>query len=157
RNDPGDIKADFFAAVSSDGGLTFSRNARLSAGPSDATDAGLTSAARNFQYGDYTGLVFQGGTLYLVWADNSAELGLNPNLPEFDLAVGRAPTAHVADAPLTAKALDITADVGAEGERFSADLAEFTDADPNARPVSHYSAVIDWGDQTTPTAGVIRL
>src|SRR6185436_3656054 len=100
---------------------------------------------------------FHGGMIYPVWADNSAELGLNPNLPEFDLAVARTPTARVANAPLTARALDISFDVGAEGEEFSADLAEFTDADPNARPVSHYSALIDWGDGTTPAAGDIRL
>jgi hypothetical protein len=162
RNDPGDVKTQIFAAISSDGGLTFSRNAPVSLGTSDATDPLLSTYGRQLQYGDYTGLVFQGGILYPAWADNSRELGFNPDQPQFDLAAARAPTAHVSDLPLTATALDITADVNDEGEAFTADLATFTDADPNAPTdasgaAAMYTATIDWGDKTDPATGTIKI
>jgi hypothetical protein len=155
RNDAAGVKAELFAAVSGDGGATFSRNVRVSPGASDATDPRLTPGELGIQYGDYAGLVFQGGILYPVWVDNSAELGQNPGLPSFDVAVARTGTAHVADAPLTAKALDISADVNDEGEGLSADLATFTDPDPNAK-LDLYTATIDWGDKTNPAQGTVR-
>jgi hypothetical protein len=246
-----------FAAVSKDGGMTFSRNVQITAGASNAeNNQRLDPNKRDVDYGDYAEVVFHNGWLYPVFADNSRELGNNPDLPNFDVAVGRmavvdvrrAPpvvvgvplaltegksfsgivatftvgeagrppedftatidwgdgsvpspgivaagpggfvvrgdheyvdpgsyvlgvtvrdrvrgltgttmsNATVANALLTATALDISAEFGAEGEEFTTDLAEFTDADTTARPVSHYSAVIDWGDGTTPGAGVIR-
>jgi len=250
-------EAHVFAAVSRDGGATFSRNVQITAGASNAENNVLQDTnKRDVDYGDYAELVFHNGWLYPVFADNSRELGANPDLPNFDVAVGRmavadvrrappvvvgiplsltegqsfsgavatftvgeagrppedftatinwgddsvpspgivsagpngftvrgnhayaepgsyvlgitvrdnvhgltgatAASASVANAPLTAKALDVTAEFGAEGEEFTTDLAEFTDADANVRPASHYSAVIDWGDGTTPGAGVIR-
>ena len=67
------------------------------------------------------------------------------HLPQFDLAEGRPAVAHVADLPLTATPLNISADVKDEGGEFTANLATFTDPDPNAQ-ASHYTATIDWGD-----------
>ncbi|MGA2253387.1 MAG: NF038129 family PEP-CTERM protein [Thermoguttaceae bacterium] len=150
RNDPNDVKTQFFAAVSSDGGQTFSPNVPVSVGMSDATAEGLNSFAQANQYGDYTGVAFAGGILYPAWTDNSADLPGNPDLPNFDIAEGRSAVAHVADLPLTATPLDISADVKGEGGQFTANLATFTDPDPNAQ-ASYYTATIDWGDPDANT------
>ena len=93
RNDPGDFKTEFFAAVSSDGGKTFSHNTAVSLGQSNANDPGLPGFAQVLQYGDHTGLAFYAGRLYPAWTDNSVELVQNPGLPLFDIAVGRVATA----------------------------------------------------------------
>jgi len=145
RNDTNDVTTQFFAAVSSDGGQTFSPNVPVSAGTSDATDAGLDAFGQKNQYGDYTGVAFAGGILYPAWTDNSPELLGNPDLPNFDIAEGRPAVAHVADLPLTATPLSISADVKDEGGQFTANLATFTDPDPNAQ-ASYYTVTIDWGD-----------
>jgi uncharacterized repeat protein (TIGR01451 family) len=60
-------------------------------------------------------------------------------------------TAIVADAPVvvTSNPLSIP-----EASQFSGTVATFTDP-AGAEAISNYSAVIDWGDGTTPTAGTI--
>ncbi|HEU5425017.1 MAG TPA: hypothetical protein VFU72_15860, partial [Nitrolancea sp.] len=60
-------------------------------------------------------------------------------------------TANVADAPLSATPVAVSA---TEGASFSGSAATFTDADPNGT-LTDYSATIDWGDQTSTTAGDI--
>jgi hypothetical protein len=74
--------AVFFAAVSRDGGLSFSPNVRVAraASNSDKANAGI-------DYGDYTGLDFYGGAFYPAWADNSNSTGDNPDgtLDELDI------------------------------------------------------------------------
>ena len=63
-------------------------------------------------------------------------------------------TAAVADAPLTSQGSPIN---GVEGIGLSptpTTVATFTDSNPNA-PVSDYTAVVNWGDGSTPTAGTI--
>ena len=89
RNDPANVRAQFFAAASGDGGESFSSNVQLSVGTSDATDPDLPPFGQVMQYGDYTGLAFFGGVFYPVWADNSTELAGNPDPPQFDLATVR--------------------------------------------------------------------
>ena len=145
RNDPNDIQTQFFAAVSINGAQSFSPNVPVGLGSSDATSANLNAFGQQNQYGDYTGLAFVGGILYPLWADNSAALGGNPDLPQFDLALGRPGVAQVADLPLSATPLDISAAVKYEGGAFTANLATFIDPDPDAR-VGLYTATIDWGD-----------
>jgi hypothetical protein len=78
RNDDTQI----WATVSTDGGMSFSRNLRVSAGTSNATDAGSF-----FDYGDYTHAAFQSHHFYPVWSDNSDSTGTNPDgkLRQFDL------------------------------------------------------------------------
>jgi hypothetical protein len=74
--------AQYFVAVSRDGGASFSANVGVSKGTSN----GL--AARNgVQYGDYTGLGFAGGVIHPAWADNSNSAGGNPDgaLSRFDV------------------------------------------------------------------------
>src|SRR6185369_15170809 len=48
---------------------------------------------------DYTGLAFQSGAFYPIWPDNSAALGLNPDLPNFDLATAKVTVGPGATAP----------------------------------------------------------
>ncbi|MGH7195027.1 MAG: sialidase family protein, partial [Candidatus Saccharimonadales bacterium] len=155
RHDADGVKAEYFVAVSINGGLSFSPSAAVSLGASDATDPGLNLFGRQNQFGDYSAVVMQAGIVYPAWTDNSAELALNPDRPQFEVAAARAPTVHVADAPLSATSLDISDDVGAEGELFTADLATFTDADSNA-DLALYTATIDWGDNTKLVAGETR-
>src|ERR1043166_607878 len=67
RNSPGNNTAEFWATVSTDGGVTFAPNIKVSGGISDA-DVNATSG---FDFGDYTGLAFNAGAFYPCWADNS--------------------------------------------------------------------------------------
>ncbi len=95
RNDLGDNgRADtngkanddvmIYSAVSKDGGLTFARNQRLSAGASNDNDA-----RNGVDYGDYSGFAFYRGMMYFSAADNSNSTGTNPDgtLSKFDLYV----------------------------------------------------------------------
>jgi hypothetical protein len=67
-------EANFFAALSTDGGLTFGTNVRLTPSASNAN----VGAVGTFDFGDYTGLNFFGGVLRPVWGDNSNSTGDNP-------------------------------------------------------------------------------
>ena len=153
RHDPNNVKTEVFAAISSNGGQSFSPNTVVSPGSSDATDPDLDQFGQQNQFGSFTGLVFQNGTLFPVWTDNSVELGRNLDLPNFDIAVGHEQVVRVSDLPLTAQGLGNQ--VLLEGIATGTDLASFTDADLNAN-VGLYTATIDWRDQSTLAAGVIR-
>jgi hypothetical protein len=88
RNDttktPKNDEAAIYAAVTVDGGFSITKNIRVSVGASKASRIG-----DDFDFGDYTGLAFQSGWFYPVWADNSYSLGNNPGLPVPDLAIAR--------------------------------------------------------------------
>ena len=73
-----------YSAVSTDGGVTFSPNQRLSAGASNDNDAGS-----GVDYGDYSGFAFHHGRMHFSAADNSNSTGDNPDgtLSHFDLLV----------------------------------------------------------------------
>ena len=81
NNIPND-DAEYYGTFSTDGGLTWAPNTRLSGGFSNATDSG-----NGVDYGDYVGLDAHAGKLYTVWADNANCDGTNPNgtLHAFDL------------------------------------------------------------------------
>jgi hypothetical protein len=71
-----------YATLSRDGGNTFLPNRRLSASASDDNDA-----ASAVDYGDYSGFMYYGGTMYFAAADNSDSTGNNPDgkLHAFDI------------------------------------------------------------------------
>jgi hypothetical protein len=71
-----------WATDSTDGGMTFARNFRVSRGTSNAVDAGSS-----FDVGDYTHAAFVAGTFWPAWSDNSNSTGDNPNgtLHQLDL------------------------------------------------------------------------
>ena len=66
--------ATIFAAVSTDGGLSFGPNLRIGAAVSNGADAQW-----GFDFGDYAGLAFESGSFYPVWADNSNSTRDNPD------------------------------------------------------------------------------
>ena len=89
RNSPGNNTVEVWATVSTDGGLTFLPNVKVSAGVSSALVPAISSTA--FDFGDYTGLAFHAGTFYPCWADNSNSTGDNPagTLNNFDIYTAR--------------------------------------------------------------------
>ena len=100
RGDPTRVNARYYGSVSADGGDTWSANFPIATGTSNATFAAPPPTIRNTNYGDYTGLAFNGGVMVPVWADNSNSTGDNPAgaNASFDLytALVRVTTAPVA-------------------------------------------------------------
>ena len=78
--------AQFWGAVSFDGGATFTPNFQISAGTSNPPPNGT-----GFDYGDYAGLDFSAGRIYATWADNSNSTGDNVDgaLSKTDLYTSR--------------------------------------------------------------------
>jgi hypothetical protein len=66
--------AQFWGAFSSNGGVSFGANVRISEGTSNAADSG-----NSIDYGDYSGLSFFSGVAHPAWADNSNSTGNNPD------------------------------------------------------------------------------
>src|SRR6266850_2393619 len=89
RNSPGNNTTELWATISTDGGVTFLPNVKVSAGVSSALVTAISSTS--FDYGDYCGLCFHGGTFYPCWADNSNSTGDNPAGAQnnFDLYTAR--------------------------------------------------------------------
>jgi hypothetical protein len=73
RNDATNNNAQFFGAVSDDGGASFGTNLQISAGTSNDDVAGSS-----VDYGDYCWSDFDSDRLHVVWADNSNSTGDNP-------------------------------------------------------------------------------
>ena len=69
-----DTDAQYFAAVSTNGGASFGTNVRVSTGTSNAADA-----SNGVDYGDYNGMSFVDGVIHPAWADNSNSTGDNPD------------------------------------------------------------------------------
>jgi hypothetical protein len=65
-----------WATYSTDGGVTFVGNFRVSEGTSNSS-ADVTGSSFNF--GDYTKAAFDSGTFYPAWSDNSNSTGDNPD------------------------------------------------------------------------------
>src|SRR5687768_11629444 len=63
---------------------TPSVNFRIAPGPSNGDAIGNPN-----DFGDYTGLDFHAGVFVPIWADNSTQLGNNPNPPSPDAAIAR--------------------------------------------------------------------
>jgi hypothetical protein len=80
RNDPLNTSAQYFGALSTDGGETFAADFRLSAGTSnEAWAPNPPPPILDQDLGDYTGSAFVAGRLWGLWADNSNSTGDNPN------------------------------------------------------------------------------
>src|SRR5436305_1478374 len=81
NNIPND-DAEYYGTFSTDGGVTWAPNMRLSGGFSNASDSG-----NGIDSGDYVGPSALAGKLYTAWADNANCDGTNPNgtLQAFDL------------------------------------------------------------------------
>ncbi|MEZ0263739.1 MAG: sialidase family protein [Phycisphaerae bacterium] len=77
----------YYGAVSTNGGVSFTANFRISAGTSAQSGASYTSAQMgDLDLGDSTSAVFYNGKLIPVWADNSNSTLNNPDgTKKFDL------------------------------------------------------------------------
>ena len=97
RNDAGDggpgdtdglpnDDVQIWATYSTDGGVTFARNFKVSERTSNAN-----GAQSNFDYGDYTHAAFQDHAFYPAWSDNSNSTRENPDgrLHKLDLYTAR--------------------------------------------------------------------
>jgi hypothetical protein len=89
RNSPGNNTTELWATISTNGGATFLPNVKVSSGVSSALVTAISNTG--FDYGDYCGLCFHGGTFYPCWADNSNSTGDNPAGAQnnFDLYTAR--------------------------------------------------------------------
>jgi hypothetical protein len=77
-------EVEYWGVVSTDGGRTFTPNARLSDGASSSIRASSINGL-----GEYTGVAFFDGVLYPAWADNSFNLLGNPQPSALDIAFAR--------------------------------------------------------------------
>lgn len=89
RDSADNTTTEFWAAVSTNGGVSFLPNVKVSAGISSALVSAI--AGTQFDYGDYSGLTFYGGVLYPCWADNSDSTANNPDgaMSYFDVYTAR--------------------------------------------------------------------
>jgi hypothetical protein len=80
RNDPNNVFAQLWSAISTDGGLTWT-NVQVSAGSSNSNASEPPeNNLRPLGYGDYEkSTAFVNGVFYPVWADNSNSTGDNPD------------------------------------------------------------------------------
>jgi len=77
RNDPADIKTDIFFSQSTDGGLSFAPNVKVTTAMSDESAANPCADAGN-QYGDYEGIVAFGGNIHPIWTDGRFDCTIDP-------------------------------------------------------------------------------
>ena len=80
--------AEFWGTWSTDGGVTWVPNMKISKGTSNAVDAHNST-----DYGDYTHVAFAGGLFVPEWSDNSNSTNTNPDgkLHAFDVYIAKIP------------------------------------------------------------------
>jgi hypothetical protein len=84
RHSPTNQTAQYFGAISTNGGMSFGVNFQISSGTSD--QARSIAALKKADYGDYTGNAFADGVLISAWGDNSNSTGDNPEgMTNFDV------------------------------------------------------------------------
>ncbi|HEV3167996.1 MAG TPA: hypothetical protein VGZ22_28600, partial [Isosphaeraceae bacterium] len=163
RNDPGSGSGDtdgkpntdveMFATISVDGGATFLPSVKVASGPSNAIKAGGGTDDKGFDYGGYTGLSFFNNVMYPAWPDNSTSLTGNPDAPNFDIATA-AVTVAGGPTPVTNLKVTAIAPAATEGAAINARVATFVDLG-SSKPLSSYTATINWGDGTPSSSGTI--
>jgi hypothetical protein len=78
RNDPADTKTDVYFSQSTNGGLSFVSNLRVTTAMSDESAANPNADAGN-QYGDYEGIVAFGGSVHPIWTDGRLDGTIDPS------------------------------------------------------------------------------
>jgi PKD repeat protein len=151
RRDPAGVQAEYMVAVSQDRGASFSPSQRVSLGASNATLLNTGVVGRPKGYGDYSTLAFDGGVLHPVWADNSPALPGIPDRPQFDVASAAIGVIQVDAGRLTIlpRAIQVF-----EEAAFTGTVATFSHPEATRRS-QDFTALIDWGDGTTATEGVV--
>ncbi len=79
RNDPADTKTDIFFSQSTDGGLSFAPNVKVTTAMSDESAANPCADAGN-QYGDYEGIVAYGSIVHPIWTDGRFDCTLGEEI-----------------------------------------------------------------------------
>lgn len=79
RNDPADIKTDIYFSQSTDGGLSFGSNIKVTTAASDESANNPCADAGN-QYGDYEGIVASGGSAHPIWTDGRLDCTLGEEI-----------------------------------------------------------------------------
>jgi len=77
RNDPADTKTDIYFSQSTDGGLSFAPNVKVTTAMTDESAANPFADAGN-QYGDYEGIVAFGGSIHPIWTDGRLDGTVDP-------------------------------------------------------------------------------
>ncbi len=86
RNDPSHQSTDVFYARSTDGGLSFSANLKVTTAPTNETCCG---ADLGNQYGDYEGIAALNGKVHPVWTDRRASVeSLDEEVFSATIAIG---------------------------------------------------------------------
>jgi len=80
RNDPSHLSTDVYYARSTDAGLTFGTNVKVTTAPTNEAIAGADPFGN--QYGDYEGIAAFGGLVHPVWTDRRASVAAVPGLFE---------------------------------------------------------------------------
>jgi hypothetical protein len=142
RNSVSNNMAEVWASVSIDGGQSFLPNVKVSAGASSS----LGSAVNSFNFGDYSGLTFYGGSFYPCWADNSNSTGDNPSgtFNNFDLYTARV----TVSAPLVLLNPRFTNNVFAASMQTIPGKTYFLESTASLAPVSWVSETGIAGDGT---------
>jgi uncharacterized repeat protein (TIGR01451 family) len=110
RNDPSNRKVDVFMGVSTDGGVSFQPNTRVSDGQSDQSVNNPNRTANN--YLEYIGVAILDCVAFPVWSDNS----LNPADLDFFTDQVRVPCVEADRADLSITKVDNPDPVGVGGE-----------------------------------------
>ncbi len=142
RNSVSNEMAEVWASVSIDGGLSFLPNVKVSAGASSSLGSGVSS----FNFGDYSGLSFHGGSFYPCWADNSNSTGDNPSgaFNYFDLYTARVTVV----APLVLLNPRFTNNLFAASIQTLPGKTYFLESTPSLSPASWVSGTGVAGDGT---------
>ena len=80
RNDPTHLSTDVYFARSTDAGLTFGTNVKVTTEPTNEAIAGADPFGN--QYGDYEGIAAFAGRVHPVWTDRRASVAAVPGLFE---------------------------------------------------------------------------
>lgn len=76
RNSAGNNTVELWGTVSTDGGLSWAPNFKISSGISDGRSSNTGDPN---EFGDYISMDFNAGTIVTAWADSSNSTGDNPN------------------------------------------------------------------------------
>src|SRR5712692_3474556 len=77
RNDPADTKTDIFFSQSTNGGLSFAPNIKVTTAMSDESAANPFAQAHD-QYGDYEGIIAFDGSIHPIWTDGRFDATIDP-------------------------------------------------------------------------------
>jgi len=148
------------ASVAATEGASFSGKLATFTDANPAATAGDYTVTVN--WGDQTsatsGSVTLSGGMFTVtgthtYAEEASNLPVVVTISDHGASASVTGTANVSDAALTATAIAVSA---TEGAGFSGRVATFTDANP-AGAAGDYTVTINWGDQTSASAGAVTL